>query len=109
MVCRLTPVSMATLHMKFVAAVVLNSEMTTNLARPSLPPSESIEKNGLPVDASGLIQRRKRKIGAWLISSRLPAYPRMKKEPNQSLEPTTTAVTICAGAQLAPAAVVAHL
>jgi hypothetical protein len=32
-----------------------------------------------------------------------------KKPPNQALEPTTTAVTICAGAQLAPAVVVAHL
>ena len=31
------------------------------------------------------------------------------KLPNQALEPTTTAVTICAGAQLAPAVVVAHL
>jgi hypothetical protein len=33
----------------------------------------------------------------------------MKKEPNQALEPTTTAVTIRAAARLAPAAVVAHL
>ena len=31
------------------------------------------------------------------------------KRPNQALEPTTTAVTIRAGAQLAPAVVVAHL
>jgi hypothetical protein len=33
----------------------------------------------------------------------------MKKEPNQPLEPTTTAVTNRAGARFAPAAVVAHL
>ena len=33
----------------------------------------------------------------------------MNPEPNQALEPTTTAVTIRAGARLAPAAVVAHL
>ena len=33
----------------------------------------------------------------------------MMKEPNQALEPTTTAVTIRAGARLAPAVVVAHL
>jgi len=32
-----------------------------------------------------------------------------ESEPNQSSEPTTTAVTICAAAQIAPAAVVAHL
>ena len=31
------------------------------------------------------------------------------KWPNQALEPTTTAVTICADAQIAPAVVVAHL
>jgi hypothetical protein len=33
----------------------------------------------------------------------------MKKTPNQPLEPTTMAVMICAGAQLTPAIVVAHL
>ena len=33
----------------------------------------------------------------------------MKKEANQALEPTTTAVTIRAAARLAPAVVVAHL
>ncbi len=33
----------------------------------------------------------------------------MKEEPNQALEPTTTAVTIRADARLAPAVVVAHL
>jgi hypothetical protein len=33
----------------------------------------------------------------------------MKKEPNQALEPTTTAVTDRAGARSAPVAVVAHL
>jgi hypothetical protein len=33
----------------------------------------------------------------------------MKKRPNQSLEPTTAAVTIRAAARLAPAAVVVHL
>ena len=32
-----------------------------------------------------------------------------KKWPNQSLEPTTTAVTIPADAGLAPAVIVAHL
>jgi hypothetical protein len=32
-----------------------------------------------------------------------------KKEPNQALEPTTTAVTDRADARSAPAAVVAHL
>jgi hypothetical protein len=33
----------------------------------------------------------------------------MKKEANQALEPTTTAVTNRAGARFAPAAVVSHL
>ena len=33
----------------------------------------------------------------------------LDSEPNQSPEPTTTAVTICAEPQIAPAAVVAHL
>jgi len=33
----------------------------------------------------------------------------MLSEPNQSSEPTTTSVTICAEPQIAPAAVVAHL
>jgi len=33
----------------------------------------------------------------------------LESEPNQSSEPTTTAVTICAEPQIAPAAVVAHL
>ncbi len=33
----------------------------------------------------------------------------MKTEPNQALEPTTTAVTFRAGARLAPAALVADL
>jgi hypothetical protein len=33
----------------------------------------------------------------------------MKKEPNKAPEPTPTAVTISADAELAPAAVVAHL
>jgi hypothetical protein len=33
----------------------------------------------------------------------------IKTEPNQALEPTTTAVTDRAGARSAPAAVVAHL
>ncbi len=33
----------------------------------------------------------------------------MKYRPNKAPEPTPTSVTICADAQLAPAAVVAHL
>jgi hypothetical protein len=32
-----------------------------------------------------------------------------EEEPNQSSEPTSMAVTICAAAQLAPATLVAHL
>jgi hypothetical protein len=41
--------------------------------------------------------------------SRLERLQRATKKPNQTLEPTTTAVTDRAGARSAPAAVVAHL
>src|SRR4051812_49372742 len=88
MALHLTSESTATLRTKFVAAVVSSSEMTTNPAQRRHLPFESIAKNGLLVDAGGLIRRRKRKIGAWLISSRLPAFHEMKPEANQSPEPT---------------------
>ena len=42
------------------------------------------------------------------VQGKIIEYSKIKP-PNQSSEPTTTAVTICAAAQIAPAAVVAHL
>ena len=45
----------------------------------------------------------------WVIDDNLVFCIPSKKEPNQSSEPTTTSVTICAEPQIAPAAVVAHL
>jgi hypothetical protein len=48
-------------------------------------------------------------LAAGEIERRGSLYYLRKKEPNQALEPTTTAVTIRAGARLAPSAVVAHL
>jgi len=86
MVCRLTAESTVMHLMKFAAAAVSNSEMMMSPAQPRLPPFGNIVKNGLLADAGGLIQRRKRMDGVWLVSSLNLAFLLMKRPANQALQ-----------------------
>jgi hypothetical protein len=60
-------------------------------------------------EAEAFVQRLISDLGRDRARAKLAEALPLKKEPNQTLEPTTTAVTNRAGARFAPAAVVAHL
>ncbi len=72
----------------------------------AFPFQDSEDQRKLRELCARVLRDRYRARRRWHTSSRI--Y-RMKTEPNQALEPTTTAVTPRAFARVAPSAAVAHL